>query len=141
MKSNPVFGRTLALMERALDLRSRNQKLIVSNIANMDTPHYKAFRMLVDAQMNPQATGSAALALARTQAGHVGAGADLEALPVAERVMEDPYSLRGDGNTVQLEQEMSNLAENTLMYNAVSRFVADKFRLLQSAIKGGGGGS
>ena len=83
----------------------------------------------------------AALALARTQAGHVGAGADLEALPVAERVMEDPYSLRGDGNTVQLEQEMSNLAENTLMYNAVSRFVADKFRLLQSAIKGGGGGS
>jgi flagellar basal-body rod protein FlgB len=139
MKANPVFGRTMGLMERALDLRSRNQKLIVSNIANMDTPNYKAFRMLVEAQMERASNSSSALPLARTRTGHLGDTGNAAELPPAERVMDDPYSIRGDGNTVQLEQEMSNLAENTLMYNAVSRLVADKFKLLQSVIKGGGG--
>jgi flagellar basal-body rod protein FlgB len=139
MKTDPVFGRTMALMERALDVQARNQKLIVSNIANMDTPNYKAFRMLVDAQLERQSASGAGLSMVRTRTGHMSENENQSELPAAERVGYDPYSIRGDGNTVQLEQEMSNLAENTLMYNAVSRLVADKFKLLQSVIKGGSG--
>jgi flagellar basal body rod protein FlgB len=38
MKTNFIFDKTMASLERSLNLRSMNQKLIVSNIANMDTP-------------------------------------------------------------------------------------------------------
>jgi flagellar basal-body rod protein FlgB len=55
----------------------------------------------------------------------------------AERVERNALALRGDGNTVELDTEMANLAENTLMYNTATRIISNKFKLLREAIKGG----
>jgi flagellar basal-body rod protein FlgB len=137
MKTNMLFGKTLASLESTLNLRSMNQKLIVSNIANMDTPNFKAFKMMMDEEMQTASAASAPLSMTRTQPGHLvttPAAVDLERV---ERVENDPMSLRGDGNTVELDQEMTNLAENSLLYNAATRIVATKFRFLKDAIKGG----
>ncbi len=137
MKTDRIFGNTLAMLERSLDLRSRNQKLIVSNLANMDTPNYKAFKMMVADQMAGPSGGDAQVTMTRTRSEHMAPRqADTESMP-AERVEHNPLSIRGDGNTVELEREMSNLAENTLMYNTATRLVANKFNLLKSVIKGG----
>ncbi|MBL0715078.1 MAG: flagellar basal body rod protein FlgB [Desulfosarcina sp.] len=137
MKAERIFGNTLAMLERSLDLHARNQKLIVSNLANMDTPNYKAFRMLVDEQMTTERPGRARVTMTRTRSAHLSpldANTETAAL---ERIENNPHSIRGDGNTVELENEMSNLAENTLMYNTATRIVANKFNLLRSVIKGG----
>ena len=138
MKTDPLFGNTLAMLERSLDLRSHNQKLIVSNLANLDTPNYKAFKMMVDEQTAAHDNGAGEpVALTRTRCGHMTPrNAHAETMP-AERIDHNPLSIRGDGNTVELEREMSNLAENTLMYNTATRLVANKFNLLKSVIKGG----
>ena len=138
MKSDRIFGNTLAMLERSLDMRSRNQKLIVSNLANLDTPNYKAFKTMVADQMTEHPGGPPhQVTMTRTRAGHMTPRhADADTLPV-ERVEHNPLSMRGDGNTVELEREMSHLAENTLMYNTATRLVANKFNLLKSIIKGG----
>ena len=123
--------------DRTLDLRSRNQKLIVSNLANLDTPNYKAFKMMIDEQMGRASGGDSQVALKTTRQGHIVPGRTRVETTKVDRVEHNPHSIRGDGNTVELEREMSNLAENTLMYNTATRLVANKFNLLKSVIKGG----
>lgn len=137
MKTNFLFDKTMTSLERSLNLRSMNQKLIVSNIANMDTPRYKAFKMMVDENMQDAAQGGPPLTMTRTQAGHLNTtGNRMEPGRVA-RVESNDLSLRGDGNTVELDTEMANLAENTLKYNTATRIISNKFKLLKDVIKGG----
>ena len=138
MKSNMLFDKTMGSLERTLDLRSQNQKLIVSNIANLDTPNFKAFKMMVGEAMQDAAGQTPHLRMTRTQAGHLatttpGAGE----VGRIERVEENPMGLRGDGNTVELDREMANLAENTLLYNTATRIISNKFKTLKDVIKGG----
>lgn len=137
MKMNAIFGKTLASLERTLDTRSMNQKLIVSNISNLDTPNFKAFKMMMDEEIQDGAGSAPPLHMTRTRSAHL----DMTSRPTAggriERVEENPLSLRGDGNTVELDNEMTNLAENTLMYNTATRIIANKFSFLKEVIKGG----
>ena len=137
MKADLLFGNTMALLERSLDLRASNQKLIVSNLANLDTPNYKAFKMMVDEQTDRPHGGGTALPMTRTHGDHMAPHGVRRETTAVERVEFNPRSIRGDGNTVELETEMSNLAENTLLYNTATRIVANKFNLLKSVIKGG----
>ncbi|MDJ0667195.1 MAG: flagellar basal body rod protein FlgB [Desulfobacterales bacterium] len=137
MKADLIFGNTLGLLERSLNLRADNQKLIVSNLANLDTPNYKAFKMMVAEQMERASVRAAPMPMARTHSSHMAPHTGQMANAVVERVESNPRSIRGDGNTVELETEMSNLAENTLLYNTATRIVANKFNLLKSVIKGG----
>lgn len=137
MKVNALFDRTLTSLERSLNLRALNQKLIVSNVANLDTPNFKAFKMVVDEALQDRDGQHLALSMTRTQTAHLAPSSrTMDAVPL-ERVDENPLSLRGDGNTVELDSEMANLAENTLMYNTATRIIANKFSLLKDVIKGG----
>ena len=137
MTINPLFSRTLASLEKSLNLHSMNQKLIVSNIANMDTPNFKAFKMQVTKEEGGKSEGRPQLAMTRTQIGHMTMTGKSKELGRVQRVEDNPLSLRGDGNTVELDKEMANLAENTLMYNMATRIISNKFKALKDAIKGG----
>ncbi len=137
MKMNALFDRTMASLERSLDVRAMNQKLIVSNVANLDTPNFKAFKMVVDEALQDAQDSTPSLRMTRTQPGHLGLSAVQGEAARVERVAENPLSLRGDGNTVELDTEMANLAENTLLYNTATRIIANKFATLKDVIKGG----
>lgn len=137
MKTNFLFDKTMTSLERSLNLRSMNQKLIVSNIANMDTPRYKAFKMMVDEKLQDAAQGGPRLTMTRTQVGHLNTTGKSLASGRVARVESNDLSLRGDGNTVELDTEMANLAENTLKYNTTTRIISNKFKLLKDVIKGG----
>ena len=69
--SNGIFNRTISLLERSLDLRSLNQRVLASNIANMDTPNYKAFELVVAEEMKRYAEGGAKIPFERTHANHL----------------------------------------------------------------------
>jgi flagellar basal-body rod protein FlgB len=47
------------------------------------------------------------------------------------------FSLRGDGNTVDIDRTMGDLSKNTLLYNAATQLISDKFKGLKNAMKGG----
>lgn len=137
MPTNGIFNKTFSLLERSLDLRSLNQRVLASNIANMDTPNYKAFELLVAEEMNRYTESDAKVPFVRTHANHL-AGRTESSNQVRFKTAKAPdFSLRGDGNTVDIERTMGDLAENTLLYNTAIQLINKKFSLLKNAINGG----
>lgn len=134
MTVDKVFGNTIALLEKSLDLRSRNHDLIVGNITNADTPGYRAFDMQVDEALQ-RGPNAAALDLRRCRDGHLAAPPTRDGVLLKE-CPANPFDLRKDGNTVDVDREMHRLAENGLMYNTSAQMIARKFQGLLGAIQG-----
>ena len=137
MPTNGIFSDTISLLERSLNLRSLQHRVLASNIANMDTPNYKAVEIAVAEEMGRNQDSAAGIQLVRTQTGHLPLKhnpADSVNLKVAKPTQ---FSLRGDGNTVDLDRTMGRLAENTLLYKTVAQLISQKFSGLKKAIRGG----
>ena len=120
---------------QALGLRSERQRLIASNIANADTPGYVA-RDFNFAQALREATSATpgAGALAATNAGHIGgaSGARTE----AQLLYATPSQTNLDRNTVDMDRERANFADNAVKYEATLRFINGNVRTMLDAIKG-----
>lgn len=122
---------------KALALRSRRNELLAGNIANADTPGYKARDFDFRTAMQAARSGEGSLAMTTTSAKHmrVTQGGAPGADPViAYRIPQQPSV---DGNTVESDVEQANYAENVVGYQASLMFLNRKIRGLQLAIKGG----
>jgi len=118
-----------ALTSSRLQWLGQNQALIASNIANADTPGYKARLVAPFSQELSGADGG----LVRTHARHV-AGAARPAPPV----MEDAASAAGDkhsGNTVSLQREMLHSAEVAANYNMTTNIARAMQQMLLSVAR------
>jgi flagellar basal-body rod protein FlgB len=135
--NNGLFRDTISLLERSLNLRSLQHRVLASNIANMDTPNYKAVELAVAEEMSGNQGSAAGIQLVQTQRGHLPLKqnpSDHASLKVAK---PPQFSLRGDGNTVDLDRTMGRLAENTLLYKTAAQIISQKFSGLKNAIRGG----
>jgi len=135
--TNGLFRDTISLLERSLNLRSMQHRVLASNIANMDTPNYKAVELAVAEEMSRKQNHSSGIQLVQTQPGHLTLkynAADNVKLKVAK---PPEISLRGDGNTVDLDRTMGSLAENTLLFKTAAQIISQKFNGLKNVIKGG----
>jgi len=130
--SSPIDN-TFALPAAALKLHARRTQLLSENIANADTPNYKARDIDFRAAMRHFETGSAGT-LQTTNSRHIEPnGAGVENPTVKYRVPANP-SL--DGNTVEMEREQSRFAQNTVEYRAALTFLGNRIQGLIGAIKG-----
>ncbi len=133
-----LFDGNLALLERALSLRSAQHRALSANIANADTPHYKAFEVAVEEALSRMRPAEGRLELARTAAGHLPAGGDAAGERPPLRVSAPPaFSLRADGNTVDLDRTMGALSENALAYKTSAQLASSKLKGLRNVIIGG----
>jgi flagellar basal-body rod protein FlgB len=126
---------TLNFNGQALTLRSERQRLIATNIANADTPGYVA-RDMNFAQALKAATGGAnpPVALATGNGAHLaGSGA---ARAEANLVYATPSQTNLDRNTVDMDRERANFADNSVRYEATLRFINSNVRTVLSAITG-----
>ncbi len=119
----------------ALNLRAYRQELLASNIANADTPNYKArdidFKTAFASAMAGRNDG--ALALDRTASGHLqGAGGNPFAGALRYRT---EYQSAVDGNTVNMDVERAEFAENAVQMEAMLTFISGRFRSLQAAMQ------
>lgn len=138
MDSNSIFDKTIDLAQRALDLRSRRHQVLLSNIANADTPGYKAFDLMVEEALSKQLPKEGELQMQRTDTGHLTSGGNAPSAIQAQKVnLPAQVTLRGDGNTVDMDREMSALAVNQLQYKMSTQILAKKFQSLHNIIKGG----
>jgi flagellar basal-body rod protein FlgB len=120
----------------ALLLRSERGRLLAGNLANADTPNFKA-RDFDFTQALTQATGQMqSQAAARTHAAHLAAGGTAAAPTLLYRV---PMQSSLDGNTVEMDVERASFADNTLRYEASLRFINGQIRTLMTAMGGGQG--
>lgn len=120
----------------ALNLRSARQELLASNIANADTPSYKARDIdFASALQNAIAGASPKLPLATPSGQHLDgvAGQSVMGAPVQYR---RPVQPSADGNTVDMDVERAQFAENALRYEAGVKFIDSKFKGLLAAIQG-----
>lgn len=138
MDAKLLFEGTINTAAKALDLRSRRHEIIISNLANADTPGYKAFDLLVEESLANQGRDHAPVGLTRTHRGHLPA-AQARGRGLNPKIIQtpEPNNLRGDGNTVDMDKEMASLAQNQLMYRAAAQIISKKFQGLKNIIKGG----
>ncbi len=125
----------LNVSQTALGLRAYRQELLASNIANGDTPNFKARDIDFKSSLNAALGGSAAtqLPLAQTAAGHLPAsGGNRYGAALQYRT---DYQSSVDGNTVNMDVERGAFAENALHMEALLSFVRDKFKDLNAAVQ------
>lgn len=121
-----LFGnRSLDEMKAGLDAGSLRQRVIASNIANANTPGY-APQQVRSEELLDSASGDLSKPV-RTHADHM-TGPEGNAQSVLPRVESRGLE------SVELEQEMVELQQNTVHYRALSEFVAKKYRGLMDAI-------
>ncbi len=127
-----IFTGIIPYMERFLDISAVRHKLISSNIANEETPGYKARDIRFEDELRRSMGGG--IRLIRTDERHL-PSTTTEAGAKVVFVNESGGSL--DGNTVSLEREMGKMAENTLRYNAGIAIISKKLQILREAVREG----
>lgn len=121
-----------ALQGRALSLASQRLKLLADNIANADTPGYKARD--IDFRAAMQNAGKNGVTLRTTRPNHINAGTSRGPAEVKYRVPDQPSM---DGNTVDSQRESAAVAETAVRYQATLTFLNARIRGLRLAITGG----
>ena len=109
-----MFERMTANLERYMDLLSARQKLAAANIANVDTPGYKAQDIDFQAEFMSLVKGQQPLTV------------EAQGLPV-----------KPDGNNVDLDHEARMLAENAMRFNVASTLLRANLKTVQEAIQAG----
>jgi flagellar basal-body rod protein FlgB len=116
-------------LQRVLDLRQAQHSLTASNLANADTPGYKAKVIPFDKVLS--AAVDQGEGMRRTDARHLGGvGADA-AHPDVEELDAPPWAL--DGNSVVAEREAARLAENAMLFSGVSQGLSRRLAMLSYA--------
>ena len=125
--------RTPRLLKKALDLYLQKNSVIASNIANADTPVYKAVDLKFDEQLQTAIGSGNQLKMKATQKGHF--TSDIEQIDkIKPTVSEESDPARPDGNNVKIEKEMSKLVETQLMYHSIVQAISKRGGILRYAV-------
>ena len=117
----------------ALKLRSERQQVLAANIANADTPGYKAADFDFARALSDAASGISAGARLNTAAsGHIGGGTSTSAY----LQYRQPTQASIDGNSVEMDAERSRFADNAVRYEASLRLLNGQIKSILSAITG-----
>jgi len=114
---------TTAVLERFLDLASVRHQVLSANVANADTPGYKAVDFDFQGEMKKAWE-------AQTAPGEARAGDDRS----PELYQVPATNPSADGNTVSMEVEMAKMSENAMLYGAVSQILAKHLAMVRDAI-------
>ncbi len=132
-----IFDRTMQLLERSLDLRGARQQVIAANIANEETPKYRATDLNFGQALANAQRGKLPIALVSTNQNHIGPkGTGFQ--QVLGRVEEVPAGdLPLDANSVNIELEMAKMSDNAQQYNTAATIIGMRFKQLMTAIREG----
>jgi flagellar basal-body rod protein FlgB len=132
---NVQLDNALRFHQTALNLRAQRQELLAGNIANADTPNYKARDMEFGSALSGALLGRVGkpIALATTGPGHIAGSGVASASQLMYR-SEDQASV--DGNTVNMDAERAAFAENSVQYEASITFINGLLKTMQQAVQG-----
>lgn len=129
-----TFDKAFGIHPDAMIARSKRAEMIAGNIANADTPGYKAKDMDFK-QMLSQAKSQQSSGLNRTHEKHFSLSPSTLNNGAGFRVPDQPDT--GDGNTVDIQRERNMFLENALQYRASTEFLNGKITGLKKALSGG----
>lgn len=129
--------------QTALSIRNQRQELLASNIANADTPHYKArdidFQASLQAalqQHNTPATSAAGNQLQASHPAHLGSTASASYAAAGEPLFRPVMQGSVDGNTVDMDVERNAYVDNGIRYEASLTMITGQIKKMLTAING-----
>ena len=128
-----MFENIFGIHEQALLLHGQRIGVLATNMANADTPNFKA-RDIDFSEVLAGTDDSARLAMSTTQASHIAmnnaesGGGELK--------YRNPFQASLDGNTVEMPVEQAAFSENNVRYQATLTFLSARFKGLMTAITG-----
>jgi flagellar basal-body rod protein FlgB len=129
---DPIIG----ALNTSLNLRLANQNVISSNIANADTPGYKAKALDFESSLREALNTDDELRPTESDPRHL---AKHPTDPIEPEIYDDPNGVESlDGNTVDRAGELAKMAENQLLYDASTEMLKRKLGMLKYAIAEGG---
>ncbi|WP_409305417.1 flagellar basal body rod protein FlgB [Peribacillus sp. SCS-155] len=127
-----LFSNTFSNLENALNYSSLKQKVISQNIANADTPNYKAKDVVRNESF--QSVLQSSISSYKTDNRHFDfSGSRTSSASIVQR--DTKYN--NNGNSVDVDKEMSDLAANQILFNALTDRISGKFKSLENVIRGG----
>jgi flagellar basal-body rod protein FlgB len=122
----------LSMLRTRMEWHKERQRVLAENVANADTPNYRP-RDLEPPNFEAALAGPSALALARTEPGHI-AGVGDGSRFAADRHLK--YEVRPGGNAVNHEDEMMKVAANQMGFDAVADLYSRSLALIKVAVGG-----
>lgn len=133
-----IYGANADLLAKVMDLRLERQNLVVSNLANINIPGYKARTLEFESQLQ-QAVGDqlSKNSLTRTNAEHIPSNYDVNGFQGRAVKEFKPRTIYG-ADAVDMDKEMATMGKNSLMYNALVTVVQKNFEGIKTVIAEGG---
>ncbi|BAF60273.1 flagellar basal body protein [Pelotomaculum thermopropionicum SI] len=128
-------GLTMQALKKGLDAAALRHRVIANNIANANTPGFKKSAVEFESLFK-EALGRNPVGMAVTHPRHMGKAPLLSELQPVEKI-NNATSMRTDGNNVDIDEEMVNLAANDIHYQAMARELSERYALLSYVITGG----
>jgi flagellar basal-body rod protein FlgB len=127
----------LGVQQDSLNVQSKRMEVLAKNLANVDTPNYKAQDIDFRAALAQAGSPGANLQMAGTAAGqNIGAGSSSAVDLSSALKYRTPLAPSIDGNTVDTQMEQAAFAENTVRYQATLTFLNGSLKDLMTAITG-----
>ena len=135
------FDKVFGIHQHTMRVRNDRAEVLAGNLANADTPGYKArdidFNTALVQQANLQFEQDKAAPMAKTNQRHMDLS-DLEKDPLLTLKYRLPYQAdTGNGNTVEVNSERMNYMSNSIEYQATMRFLNGKISKLKTALSSG----
>ena len=128
-----LFDNTTNALSTSLNMRLIKHNITASNIANAETPGYHAKKIDFEEALARALDIDGLRSMSTSRGEHFAVGG--KTASVRPDIYDNPEgAINNDGNTVDLEKEMSNLAENTIMYKAAMQLINKKMAALKYAI-------
>ncbi|MFS8651172.1 MAG: flagellar basal body rod protein FlgB [Caldibacillus sp.] len=127
-----LFTGTIALLEKALDYSAVKQNVIAHNIANADTPNYKAKDVQFSAYLHDALEKR--IHAKQTDERHIPFQSRDPQIQITTR---KNLRYHHNGNSVDIDYEMAELAKNQIYYQTMTDILSGKLRTLQTVIRGG----
>ncbi|NUN05453.1 MAG: flagellar basal body rod protein FlgB [Bdellovibrio sp.] len=136
--SSGLFDKTTNALATSLSMRQLRHNVTSSNIANAETPGYHAKKMDFEGALQRALDLDGANSLSASDSKHFGIGS-VAVSKTRPDIYDDPEgAVNNDGNTVDVEKEMSALSENAVLYKAALQLINKKMAALKYAATDGG---
>lgn len=131
-----IFDKTMSGLQTALTMRQLKQNVTTANIANAETPGYQAKKLDFEGALERALDMDGLRTMSTSSEDHMTVGG--HTAKVKAEIYDNPEgAVSNDGNTVDLEKEMSTLSENAIMYKAALQLINKKLAQLKYAASDG----
>jgi len=136
---NSNFGKTVAILQRGLDVASLRREVIANNVANADTPNFKRSTVNFEAQLKRALDSERtkpALEAAVTDPRHISFDTKMDWQNVKPvRQLDYLTQTKSNGNNVDLQEELMSAEQNQMMYNLMAQAAANEFNQLNIVLR------